>query len=431
MKQTSDIAPTSPLTRWLMRAPTAMFTLYGGLMAFGAYFAMYAFRKPFTAASYETVAGIAIDYKVALVIAQVFGYALSKLIGIKVVSELPAAARAVAIIGLVGVAELALIGFALTPAPWNIGFLFLNGLPLGMIWGLVFGFLEGRRTSEVLGSVLAISFIVSSGAVKSVGKWVMIEGLADAWWMPAVTGLIFTPMLLACVWGLSQMPPPSPEDEAARVKRVPMDRKARRELFSRFAPALVPLIVIYVILTALRDFRDNFAAEIWTALGYGDSPEIFSLAEIPVAVFVLVALALVVFVRNNRLAFMLNLGFVAAGLILAGGASVMMRMGMLDPLMWMVGLGAGIYLAYIPYNGILFDRFMAATGSIGTAGFLIYVADASGYCGAVALLLLKSFSGVQLPWIEFLSLSAIGLSAISLVILVYAAAYFLRMWRKV
>ncbi|PIB73332.1 DUF5690 family protein, partial [Mycolicibacterium brumae] len=26
-------------------------------------------------------------------------------------------------------------------------------LPLGLIWGLVFGFLEGRRTTEVLGAV--------------------------------------------------------------------------------------------------------------------------------------------------------------------------------------------------------------------------------------------------------------------------------------
>ena len=37
----------------------AVFALYGGLMAFGAYFAMYAFRKPFTVASFADAAPLA------------------------------------------------------------------------------------------------------------------------------------------------------------------------------------------------------------------------------------------------------------------------------------------------------------------------------------------------------------------------------------
>ena len=61
-------------------------------------------------------------------------------------------------------------------APYNIGLMFLNGLPLGMIWGLIFGFLEGRRTTEFLGSILCASFIVSSGVVKAVGAWLLV------WW---------------------------------------------------------------------------------------------------------------------------------------------------------------------------------------------------------------------------------------------------------
>ena len=166
---------------WLDRSPLA-FSVYGGLVAFGTYFAMYAYRKPFAAASFAEVGaapaifGVAIDYKVALVLAQVMGYALSKFIGIKVVSELPARYRALAILGLIGAAQLALVGFAYVPAPWNIAMLFLNGLPLGMIWGLIFGFIEGRRTTEVLGSILCASFIVASGAVKAVGKGLLLSG---------------------------------------------------------------------------------------------------------------------------------------------------------------------------------------------------------------------------------------------------------------
>ena len=164
-------------------------------MAFGAYFAMYGFRRPFTVASYADAAPVMVEYKIALVIAQVFGYALSKVAGIKLVSEMPPQRRAAAILALIAAAELFLVLFALIPTPWNIPCLFANGLALGMIWGLVFGFLEGRQVSEVLGAMLCASFIVSSGAVKSVGAGVMLQGWANEYWMPALTGLIFAPLL--------------------------------------------------------------------------------------------------------------------------------------------------------------------------------------------------------------------------------------------
>lgn len=60
--------------------------------AFGTYFCMYMYRKPFTAAAFkqETLGSDAIgdwDQKAVLVSAQVIGYLLSKIIGIRVVSE--------------------------------------------------------------------------------------------------------------------------------------------------------------------------------------------------------------------------------------------------------------------------------------------------------------------------------------------------------
>src|SRR5450432_227871 len=194
----------------LARANPILFTAVAGLAGFCAYFSMYAFRKPFTAATFEAVPGwtFTLDYKIALVLAQVAGYALSKLIGIKVVSELSPARRGAAILLLIGLSWLALVAFAVIPAPWNVAALFFNGLPLGMIWGLVFGYMEGRRVSEALGAILCASFILSSGVVKSVGAWLMNAGHVDRFWMPAAAGALFFPLLLVSVWVLGQLPPP-------------------------------------------------------------------------------------------------------------------------------------------------------------------------------------------------------------------------------
>ncbi|HEX4183476.1 MAG TPA: DUF5690 family protein [Caulobacteraceae bacterium] len=412
--------------RWLARAPAPVFALYAGLMAFGAYFAMYAFRKPFTAASYLGAAPVLVKYKIALVIAQVFGYALSKIAGVKVISETPPHRRAAAILALIAGAEAALVLFALIPAPWNIACLFANGLALGMIWGLVFGFLEGRRLSELLGAMLCASFIVSSGVVKSVGVSVMLRGWANEYWMPAITGLLFAPLLIVCVFGLAVLPPPNAEDERLRVARAPMDAGARRAMFAAFAPGLVALVAIYVGLTALRDFRDNFAAEIWTGLGFKNDAAIFSLSEIPVAVIVLVTLAGLMFIRDNRRAFMANLVLVAAGLAIAGLSSAAFQAHLIGPISWMIALGAGLYLAYTPFNALLFDRLIAAGGRTGTAGFLIYVADASGYASSVALLIFQNFFGVKLSWVQFLLVVSYGTAAAGLALIIGAGLYFRR-----
>ena len=124
------IRVTSPLHRALEKANPILFTGFAGLAGFAAYFSMYAFRKPFSVALFSEVPGwhFVLDYKIALVLAQVLGYAVSKLIGVKVIAEITPNKRAVAILVLIFISWLALILFAVIPAPWNVFTMFLNGL---------------------------------------------------------------------------------------------------------------------------------------------------------------------------------------------------------------------------------------------------------------------------------------------------------------
>ena len=154
-KYSSKIAATAHA------ADTPRLILSVGSAAFLVYFCMYAFRKPFTVGLFDEVDVWGFDYKIILILAQVLGYACSKFIGITVISAMLQRQRAMMILGLVVAAELALLGFALVDAPYNIIFLFLNGLPLGMIWGVVFSYIEGRRTTELLAVILSASFIMS------------------------------------------------------------------------------------------------------------------------------------------------------------------------------------------------------------------------------------------------------------------------------
>ncbi len=402
------------------------FAVFASLAGFATYFSMYAFRKPFAAAGYIGVEGwhYALDFKIAIVIAQALGYATSKFLGIRIIAGMKSTFRAQAILGLIGSSWLALVAFAAAPALLKVPAMYFNGLFLGLIWGLVFSYMEGRRISEVLGAVLCASFIVSSGAVKSAGLLLMQSLHVPVFWMPAATGLLFVPLLLAGVWGLSSLPPPSAEDEAARVRRAPMSPREVRSFLARFGLGVTLLVVTYVFATALRDFRDNFAAELWGALGYTNPASVFTAAELPVAAIALLALAIIVKVKNNVRALEVIHGMILVGLVLLGGSTLAFDAGWIGPLSWMIASGAGLYVVYTPFNAMLFDRLVAAGGEIANAGFLIYVADSAGYAGSVTLLLWRNFGLTHVEWLTVYRFATYATAIVGVVLIAASMVYF-------
>ena len=117
--------------------------------AFGCYFCVYGFRKPFTAGLYENQYWLGIHWKAILISAQIAGYMLSKCMGIFFVSSITWENRSKAIISSIFIAQLALLGFGFIPKPYNLIFLVINGLPLGMVFGYIQGYLEGKRNTEL------------------------------------------------------------------------------------------------------------------------------------------------------------------------------------------------------------------------------------------------------------------------------------------
>ncbi|MFM8394718.1 MAG: DUF5690 family protein, partial [Acidobacteriota bacterium] len=165
----------------VFEAQTISSSILAVTAAFGAYFCMYGFRKPFTAAGYGDLAVWGLGYKSIAITVQVIGYTISKFLGVVIISGIQPERRGRMILLLIGLAALTLLFHALIPPPWNLLFLFLNGLPLGMVFGLVLGFLEGRRMTEALTAGLCASFIVADGVSKSAGSWLLARGVSEFW----------------------------------------------------------------------------------------------------------------------------------------------------------------------------------------------------------------------------------------------------------
>ena len=374
--------------------------LYMGLAGFSTYFCMYAFRKPFTAGDFHNVLLWGVDYKIILVIAQVLGYATAKGLGIKIVSEILPQNRAKNILIMIAFAGLNLLFFALINPPYNFIFLYFNGLGLGMVYGLVFSFLEGRRITEILGAGLAISFIVSSGIVKSIGKYLINLGVNE-YWMPFWTGLIFFPLLLLSVYGLNLAPNPTKTDKNERSVRLPMDSSARKDFLNNHGFGLLALILVYILMTILRDVRDNFGVEIWKELGVVDA-SIFTKTESLIGLVICFLTALIYFVKDHKIAFWLNHLMIFVGCLLILLSTILLQNHSINSFGWSVFMGVGVYMAYVPYNGMLFDRLLAVLKEKGNVGFLFYLADFSGYLVTVFILIYQNFGVEKTSWLSFL-----------------------------
>jgi hypothetical protein len=178
--------------------------LYAALIAFLTYASVYAYRKPFTVASFGELEYWGIRYQTLLIIFQVIGYMLSKFYGIKFISELKRMGRWKTSVVLIGIAWLSLLLFAVLPPLAGLFCFLVNGFVLGFMWGIIFSYVEGRQATDFIGSAMAVSFIFAGGFTRSVAKWLLVEWKVPEQWMPFCTGLIFAAPLALFIYLLEK-----------------------------------------------------------------------------------------------------------------------------------------------------------------------------------------------------------------------------------
>ncbi len=408
----------------------ALVALYAAIITFLTYATVYGFRKGFTVCTFDGISYAGISYKTWLVVSQVVGYMLSKFYGIRFIAELKRIGRGKLILLLTAISWSGLFLLAIVPAPFNIVFMFINGFPLGMIWGIVFSYVEGRRATDFIGAALAVSFIFSSGLVKSVAKTLEIQFHLAELWVPFFTGLAFAIPLIIFVYLLEKIPPPSEEDVELRSNRVPMTKDKRKEFVQLFFPGLVTVVIIYVFSTIFRDIRDNFMADMLNEMGFSHDASIFTKTETPTTLIILIIIGSMVMIKNNFKALMYSHCFILLGFLITGISSFLFIENQIQPIWWMALVGLGLYMTYIPFNCIFFERLIATFKFPGNVGFLIYVADSFGYLGSVCVLITKEILHLKLQWTNFYSHGVIILSAIGVAGTIISLIYFSSKYKK-
>ena len=407
-----------------------LFILYAGGAALLSYSLVYALRKPFTAATFDGMELFGMDYKIATSIIQIFGYMVSKFIGIKLISELKREGRLKFILVSVLIAELSLVLFGCLPRPFNVLALFFNGLSLGCMWGVIFSFLEGRRVTDLLASLFGLSIAVSSGTSKSIGLFVVNTLGVSEFWMPALIGAVALPLLAGLGWVLNSLPKPTAEDRALRVERVTLNNKQRWEVFRSFAPILTILFFANLFLTILQDVKEDFLVKIIDVEAAGLSSWAFAKVDGVVTLIILTVFALLAYTKSHIKVLSALLVMVVAGAITLSFVAFNYHRLQLPPLVWLFIQSLCLYFSYLSFQTIFFDRFIACFRIKGNVGFFIAMIDSIGYTGTVLVLVCKEFFTPELNWLEFYNTMAGTVGVVCCIAFTISLIYLWQRYKK-
>jgi MFS family permease len=404
--------------------------VWAAFASFSTYFCMYGFRKPMSSATFDGERVFGISFKSALVIAQVFGYMAAKFLGIKFISEINKAKRAVYILTLIGSAHLSLLLLALIPKPFNIIFLFTNGLCLGLIWGLVFSFIEGRKFTDFLALILSTNFIFSSGVAKSLGRACIEYWHVREIFMPFVAGLFYIPLLLLSVWMLTKIPPPSATEINSRGVRVSLNGKERLALFKKFLVGLVAITVLNLLLTILRDVKDNYAVEILRTVKPSFNPAIFTQMETIAAVTVLGLLLFLTGFKDHFKSIVAHHLAILSGLLIVLMAAIFLKLQLFDPVINLILYTIGLYVCYNTLQCLFLDRFIAAFRVKGNIGFFFYFMDSIGYLGSCFIIFNKEIFSPKLNWLNYFLQVSFILGIIGIISIIVSWFYFRKKYQS-
>ncbi|MEY4040862.1 MAG: hypothetical protein RL233_393 [Bacteroidota bacterium] len=349
----------------------------GGL-TFSIYTCMYALRKPFSGLTYNDLTLWGFNVKIWMVLCQLIGYTLSKFVGIRFLGGLNRDYRGIFLICLMATSLVPLVILRFSVIEFWPFLMILNGFPLGLVWGLVFSYVEGRKHTELIGAMLACTFVFSSGWVKTIALWLQASLQLSINEVPYITGAFALFPAVVFIILLERFPGPSREDIELRIERKALDPKTQKKILGELQYLILPFVIIYGLLTILRDFRDNFSADMLNQYLVFNS-QAFVKIELPVTLLLLCIVPGFSLIKSHIKSLKLTAYCISIGGCISLISVVGFQLQYLSLQALLIMSGAGLYLGYILINISVMDRIIGLSGISGNSSFLIYIADSIGY----------------------------------------------------
>jgi hypothetical protein len=378
-----------------------------------AYCSTYLISTSVFAGKYDTYSFLG-KTKDLLSISQIVGYFVGKIIGLKIFELLGDSYRLPGAIITYVLATVPYILFSFSSPVGQIISIFLSGIFLSLTWGFIIFYIEGEYGSEIIIMFIYMGLIASSGISKTVGAYFI--GLVTENIMPLVCASIGLVLAIIFTVVLSYVQSRYKRDSEKRLVNASGEHK---ELIKKYWFGLTLISLTSGVIYAYKNYRDYYAYEIWTEL-YGNDfiPEIYSISETGVSVVVTLAYMLLFFVKSARVCVYIIFLMMLTGGVTIGVSSVIIVFVRYNPLLWIILIGIGVMIAFIPPGALLYDKLMTAMEKKITSVFLIYISDICGPVLTAVLITIKSYGCPDMTFVKYFEV----MSYITSVIVVLAMA---------
>lgn len=227
---------------------------------------------------------------------------------------------------------------------------------------------------------------------------------------------------------LKRLPQPTAEDIALRNERVTLDGKGRRALFRKYAPILSLIFVGNFMLLMLRDIKEDFLVNILDVSN--QSSWMFARIDTIVTLIILGIFTLFIFFRSNINALLWMMTLVVAGCLTMTYVSYHYETLDLKPVVWLFVESLSLYIAYLTFQTVFFDRFIACFRIKGNVGFFIAMIDFIGYMGTVALLSAKELFNIYIEWFALFNHIACAVGAVCTVLFIAVAVLIYKKYNR-
>lgn len=360
------------------------------IASFVFYSSIFFIKMAMFAASWRGETFLGRDFKTSLALAQTLGYLAGKGPALALSPKLERRQLLPAMLAIVWGAGSLVVASALAP-PWlGVPCVSAACVFLSPSWSVLQRSIEGRTHTEAIVATVSFSYIGVAGVVKSFGAALMQRGLSER-------AMVRTCASIGLVCGtasaivVGRHPPPSAWDVKRRGSRARLVsvRQEGAQLLARYGTGLSLAVSAYVLCGVLRAYRDFYQAELFAAAGLRDSPAAFTTSEMTISALVLVATACFSRITDNVAALHAMVGTACAGGVLVSASTAGWRAGLLSAYSWIVTVGTGTFLAYVPLGCMVYERLLAAAEEQVTSTPLQLVSDAAVLLGTSVLLGLR------------------------------------------
>ena len=215
-----------------------------------------------------TVFSTDLDLQACFSMAYTFGCVAGKFIGVWIITSRFFFRHRLALLSTVLCASmlcesLGMLVFSSTP-PLQVLCVGVSAALTSWLWPGFLTYIEGRQNTELLFAVLSASYVSAGNASRGTANWVLAWGVPPLW-MPLVVGACALPVALVCLLLAHRCPTPSAEDVAVRTRRKGMSRRDKAAFVWEWLGGIVLLLVPYVTLSAVRNFRDFYSHQVFAA----------------------------------------------------------------------------------------------------------------------------------------------------------------------